>query len=85
MELRGGSRLAGPARVVAVLGTAGWAMVLAADLSQMSRAEVERIWLPFIPWLLVPCALLDRRWRRVGFLALVLTALVVQHLLDTGW
>ena len=36
--------------------SAGWcrrvAMVLAADLSQMSRAEVERIWLPFVPWLL---------------------------------
>ena len=85
LQLRGGRRLAGPARVVAVLGTAGWLMVLAADLSQMSRAEVERIWLPFVPWLLVPCALLDRRWRRVGLAAQVLTALVVQHLLDTGW
>ena len=85
VQVRGGSRLAGPARVVAVLGTVGWAMVLAADLSHMTAAEVERIWLPFVPWLLVPCALLDRRWRRVGLAAQVLTALVVQHLLDTGW
>ena len=27
--------------------------VLAADLSLMSKAEVERIWLPFVPWLLL--------------------------------
>ena len=40
------------------------AMVLLADLSQMSKAEVERIWLPFVPWLLLSCALLPERWRR---------------------
>ena len=39
-------------RVVWWLVAAGTAMVVAADLSQMSRAEVERIWLPFVPWLL---------------------------------
>ena len=41
-------------------------MVVVADLSLMSRAEVERIWLPFVPWLLVGCALLPDRWRRWG-------------------
>jgi len=61
------------------------AMVVAADLSQMSKAEVERIWLPFVPWLLVSCALLPERWRRVGLALQVVTALVVQHLLFTGW
>ncbi|MCW2760633.1 MAG: hypothetical protein JWR85_834 [Marmoricola sp.] len=61
------------------------AMVLAADLSQMSKAEVERIWLPFVPWLLVSCALLPERWRRAGVAVQVVTALVVQHLLFTGW
>ena len=60
-------------------------MVLAADLSQMSKAEVERIWLPFVPWLLISCALLPERWRRVGLAVQVVTALVVQHLLFTGW
>ena len=30
---------------------AALAAVLVADLSQMSRGEVERIWLPFVPWL----------------------------------
>ena len=40
--------------------------VVVADLSQMSKAEVERIWLPFVPWLLLGCALLPERWRRRG-------------------
>ena len=60
-------------------------MVVAADLSQMTKAEVERIWLPFVPWLLVACALLPDRWRRAGVAIQVVVALVVQHLLFTGW
>ena len=72
-------------RVAKWLVLATVAMVLAADLSQMSKAEVERIWLPFVPWLLISCALLPERWRRVGLGLQVLTALVVQHLLFTGW
>ena len=72
-------------RVTRWLVGAAVAMVLAADLSQMSKAEVERIWLPFVPWLLVSCALLPERWRRVGLAVQVVTALVVQHLLFTGW
>jgi hypothetical protein len=72
-------------RVVAWLVAGGVAMVVAADLSQMSRAEVERIWLPFVPWLLVGCALLPERWRRPGLALQVAVALVVQHLLFTGW
>ena len=35
-------------------------MVLA-DLSGMSKAEVERIWLPFLPWILLATAALPRR------------------------
>ncbi len=73
------------ARVVVGLSAAGAAMVLAADLSQMSRAEVERIWLPFVPWVLLSCALLPDRWRRRGLAVQVLLALLVQHLLATGW
>jgi hypothetical protein len=61
------------------------AIIVAADLSQMSKAEVERIWLPFVPWLLLSCALLPERWRRVGLALQVVTALAVQHLLFTGW
>jgi hypothetical protein len=73
------------ARVVRWLAAAACLMVLAAELSGMSKAEVERIWLPFVPWLLVACALLPHRWRRAGVVIQVSVALVVQHLLFTGW
>ena len=72
-------------RVVAWLSGAAVAMVLAADASQMSRAEVERIWLPFVPWLLISSALLPETWRRRGLVLQLVVALTVQHLLSTGW
>ena len=72
-------------RPVVVLAVAALATVALADLSGMSKAEVERIWLPFVPWLLVSTALLSDRWRRLGFPAQVVFAIVVQHLLFTGW
>ncbi|MCW2822093.1 MAG: hypothetical protein JWR64_1888 [Marmoricola sp.] len=72
-------------RVVVLLVSAAAFAVVVADVSRMSKAEVERIWLPFVPWLLVCCALLPERWRRVGLGLQVVTALVVQHLLLTGW
>ncbi|RLV49076.1 hypothetical protein D9V37_10910 [Nocardioides mangrovicus] len=72
-------------RVVATLALAGVAMVVLVDLSQMSRAEVERIWLPFEPWLLLSVALLPESWRRRGLVLQLVVALLVQHLLQTGW
>jgi hypothetical protein len=72
-------------RVVRWLVLAACAMVVIADVSQMSKAEVERIWLPFVPWLLVACALLPERWRKGGMALQVVLALAVQHLLFTGW
>jgi len=75
----------GSERVVVLLAGAAATAVLAADLSQMSRAEVERIWLPFVPWLLVATALLPERWRRWGLLLQVGWALLVQQLLYTSW
>lgn len=59
--------------------------IAAADASGMSKAEVERIWLPFMPWLLVSCALLPDRWRRPGLAIQVVAALLVQQLLFTSW
>jgi len=72
-------------RTILWLCTAGVAMVAVANLSRMSQGEVERIWLPFVPWLLVACALLPERWRRAGLVLQLCVALVVQHLLATGW
>ncbi|ALV32717.1 hypothetical protein [Streptomyces sp. CdTB01] len=57
--------------------------VLVADLSGMSKAETERIWLPFALWLLPACAALPRP--RVWLAAQAVLALLVNHLLLTGW
>jgi hypothetical protein len=73
------------ARIVVLLSGAALASVLLADASQMSKAEVERIWLPFVPWLLLGCALLPVRWRRGGLVLQLIAALALQHLLATGW
>jgi hypothetical protein len=70
-------------RAVTVLPLAAFAAVLAADLSGLSKAEVERIWLPFAVWLPAGAALLPhpRSWLAVQ----AATALLVNHLLLTGW
>ncbi len=72
-------------RTVVLLAGGGVGMVTLADLSLMSKAEVERIWLPFVPWLLLSCALLPERWRRLGLVLQLVAALVIAHLLHTGW
>ena len=60
------------------------AAVVVADLTGLSKAEVERIWLPFAVWLVVPCALLLPR-PRLWLSAQALLALGVNHLLLTVW
>ncbi|RDI26675.1 hypothetical protein [Lentzea flaviverrucosa] len=55
--------------------------ILAADLSGLSKAETERIWLPFAVWLLAGTAKLDKRW----LTAQAVTALAVNHLVLTNW
>jgi hypothetical protein len=67
----------------ALLALAALAAILAADLSGLSKAEVERIWLPFAVWLVVPCALLPRP--RAWLAAQAALALAVNHLLLTVW
>ncbi len=53
-------------RVALLLAGAAVLMIVVADLSQMSRAEAERIWLPFLPWLTVSIGVLPEVWRRWG-------------------
>ena len=57
--------------------------MLLADLSGMSKAEVERIWLPFAVWTCLACAELPRPRRWLAAQAVL--ALLVNHLLLTVW
>ncbi|MFJ6075608.1 hypothetical protein ACIQFU_33055 [Streptomyces sp. NPDC093065] len=68
---------------LAFLVAAGLLALLVADLSGMSKAETERIWLPFALWLLPACAFLTcpRGW----LAAQAVLALLLNHLLATGW
>jgi hypothetical protein len=72
-------------RPIIILTLAGLVTILIADVSGMSKAEVERIWLPFIPWLLVGTAMLPARWVRLIFALQLAVALTVQHLLHIVW
>jgi hypothetical protein len=72
-------------RVVRLLVAAAALAVVVADLSRMSKAETERIWLPFVPWLLLSTVCLPERWRRPALALQVVVALAVQHLVLTNW
>jgi hypothetical protein len=65
----------------ALLPGAALAAVAAADLSQMARGEVERIWLPFVPWL----ALAAPGHRRSWLAAQVVVGLALQTALSSPW
>ncbi|MFJ9637063.1 hypothetical protein [Streptomyces sp. NPDC101178] len=82
-ELRTGTMT--PAQRLAVLVVAALVALLAADLSGMSKAETERIWQPFLLWLLPAAALLPARTARYWLVASVVPALLINHLLWTGW
>ena len=68
-----------------VLVIAAAVAVLAADLSGLSKAEVERIWLPFGVWFAVGGALLPAGSRRWWLGAQAVTALAVNHVMATSW
>ncbi len=73
------------ARVVALLALSGVVAALLADVSALSKAETERIWLTFGLIAFSGTALLRGRaasWALIGSAA---SALLVNHLLDTGW
>ncbi|MEU1119134.1 MULTISPECIES: hypothetical protein [unclassified Streptomyces] len=78
----GGSDPAAAPRLALLVLTALLAL-LVADLSGMSKAETERIWLPFALWLLPAGAFLPRP--RAWLTAQATVALLINHLLATGW
>jgi hypothetical protein len=59
--------------------------IVCADLSMLSKAEVERIWLPFTLWLVAAGALLPPRSHRWWLAANVVGALVLNHVILTNW
>lgn len=71
--------------VLAQLAAAAVLTIVVADLSGMSKAEVERIWLPFTIWIVALPALLPERWHRPLLLSQVVLALLAQHLILTRW
>jgi hypothetical protein len=65
---------------------ASLAAVAIADLSGLSKGEVERIWLPFVPFVTVAATRLARRPLAARWLAAQAgTAIVLQFLIDWPW
>jgi hypothetical protein len=61
------------------------AVVVCADLSMLSKAETERIWLPFTIWLTAAPALLPLKSHRLWLALNAAGALVLNSLISTNW
>lgn len=61
------------------------AAIACADLSMLSKAEVERIWLPFTVWLTASGALLPVRSHRIWLALNAIGALVLNTVVLTNW
>lgn len=72
-------------RRVWLLVGGGLVAVLLADLSGLSKAEVERIWLPFVPWVGLAAAALPRRLVGPVLGLQVAGAVALQVVLETLW
>jgi methylthioxylose transferase len=59
--------------------------ILCADLSMLSKAETERIWLPFTVWMTAAPALLAPSSHRWWLAANVAGALAINHFILTNW
>lgn len=78
-------RLARTRSAAALVVVSVAAAVGVAAVSGMSKAEVERIWLPFTAWVLAAGGLLPPRWRSPLLVTQIATAVVVQAVLLTRW
>lgn len=61
------------------------AAIACADLSMLSKAEVERIWLPFTIWLTAAPALLPMRSHRLWLAVNAIGAVALNTLVVTNW
>ncbi len=71
--------------VLAQLAAAAMLTILVATLSGMSKAETERIFLPFTIWVVALPALLPERWHRGLLMSQVGLGLAAQLLLLARW
>jgi hypothetical protein len=92
----GPAALVGLARLrdprLALLVGGGWLAALVANLSGMSKGEIERIWLPFVPWVLLAAAAVapsTQRWRAPTASHLlglqVVAAVTIESIVYTPW
>jgi methylthioxylose transferase len=72
-------------RIAALLALSGVLAALVANLSALSKAETERIWLSFGVIAYAGLALLRGRTASWALVASTTWALLVNHLLNTGW
>jgi len=77
-------------RRVWLLVGGGILAVVIADLSGMSKAEVERIWLPFVPWVVLATAAIAGARRAVGSVRIWLgvqaaVAIAIQSAVRSPW
>jgi len=61
------------------------AVIVGADLSMLSKAETERIWLPFTIWLTAAPALLPARSHRLWLALNAVGALLLNSIIFTNW
>ena len=61
------------------------AVIVCADLSMLSKAETERIWLPFTTWLTAAPALLPVRSHRLWLAVNAAGALLLNSVIFTNW
>ncbi len=61
------------------------AAIVCADLSMLSKAEVERIWLPFTVWLTAAAALLPIRSHRIWLALNAVGAVALNTIILTNW
>ncbi len=79
--------------VAAIRRRSGWyllllavlAAIVCADLSMLSKAETERIWLPFTIWLTAAPALLPPRSHRLWLAVNAAGALLLNSIIFTNW
>ncbi|MBK8460422.1 MAG: hypothetical protein IPL43_09805 [Micropruina sp.] len=80
-----GTRRRAPESAPAWLALAAVAAIVLADLSGLSKAETERIWLTFTFTVWCAVSLAPPLWRRWGLVGAAAWALAVNHLLLTEW